>query len=90
MNGSPGFNRSNERRKIEPMNYRNPKLWIVGIFIILVITFLLQNLQPVYITFLVWSGGISTALLMVILLIAGIFLGILGRGIYRRRRSRRF
>lgn len=71
------------------MNYRNPKVWAIGIVIVLIIIFLLQNLEPVHITFLVWTGGLSRALLMIILLVVGGILGWFGRGLYRRFGRRR-
>lgn len=68
------------------MNYRNIKLWAIVILLALIVTFLLQNLEPVHITFLLWTTGLSRALLMIILLLVGGLLGWFGRSLYRRMR----
>lgn len=50
------------------------------------VVFIIQNITPVELTFLFWTRSMSGALLIFLILSAGIFLGLLLHGSFRRLR----
>lgn len=58
----------------------NPKRIIVLILIGLLIIISIQNVEPVRLNLLFWSTNISKLLLLILVLIVGIFTGILFSG----------
>ena len=62
------------------------KLVVLGVVLLVVLIFVLENTGNVPMSFLFWDFGLGLWALFVITLVAGILLGMLGSTLLRRRR----
>jgi uncharacterized integral membrane protein len=53
------------------------KLWTGGLFLLLLVIFILQNLKRLYVDFLFWEFHISRAFLIILMLLLGFLAGII-------------
>ena len=64
--------------------------FIIGIFIgILVIIFMVQNVEVVDITFLAWTMNLPRAIMILIVFVLGIGVGYVARGIRARKKEKK-
>jgi len=62
------------------------KLVVLGVVLLVVLIFVLQNREKVQFSFLFWDFGLALWVMFVITLVAGVLLGMLGSTLLRRRR----
>ena len=62
------------------------KLVVLGVVLLVVLIFVLQNREKVQFNFLFWDFGLALWVMFVITLVAGVLLGMLGSTLLRRRR----
>ena len=62
------------------------KLVVLGVVLLVVLIFVLQNREKVQFSFLFWDFGLALWVMFVITLVVGVLLGMLGSTLLRRRR----
>lgn len=62
------------------------KLVVLGVIVLVVLIFVLQNTDKVQFSYLFWHFELALWVMFVITLVAGILIGMLGSALLRRRR----